>query len=213
MVETVNLRPSAAFLNIIFTGFSITPRNGDNTLLVEGGNQVDPIRHGDNAGIILFLCAIKHIIVNSVEEVGNALCDISQRERILIPSISTDRKTLPLGKIVGTNFETQWNSLSKGIRNVSKRLSELGSHFLLPIIELISRSITLPQVRLGPNTCLLQCLNKLVASGINLGSLRIRHLSCNPTRDDNNLDACNSRRQNQTLVISVYHHHYTNCAG
>lgn len=145
MVETTNLRPSTAFLNIIFTDFDIAPRKGDNALIVEGGNQVVPIRHGDNARIIHSLCLLKHAIVNSVKEVRDALCDVSQRDWFLIPSISADRKTLLFGKIVGTDFETEWNTLkTRVIREMlNKNKNLVISHFLFPIIELISRGIAL----------------------------------------------------------------------
>ena len=86
------------------------------------------------------------------------------------------------------------------------------TNLLFPVIELVSRSITLTQISLSTDTSLLQRLRQLLACAVDLGPLLIRRLRGDPTWDNDDLHTRHPRRQDQTLIVAMYHDHHTDRA-
>src|SRR5689334_6389993 len=87
------------------------------------------------------------------------------------------------------------------------------TRLLFPIVKLVSRGITFPQISLGPDTSLLERLCKVITALVDLGSLLVSRLSSDTAGNDNNLDTGDTRGKDQTLVVSVNHDHHTDSSG
>src|SRR5258708_39909813 len=64
----MNLRSPAAFLDIIFASFDVTPRNSSDTFIIESRNQIFPFCYHNNSRIVRFLGGTEHVTLNGFEE-------------------------------------------------------------------------------------------------------------------------------------------------
>lgn len=78
------------------------------------------------------------------------------------------------------------------------------TYLLLPVVELPTREVGVPQVRFGLDTSLFQILHELFTRIVDLRLVTL----VDTTRDDDRLDARNARREDQPLVITMHHDHY-----
>ena len=95
-----DLRFATTFLNIILTSLDFTPRYHDDTLVVECGDDVLPVRHLLDTRPVLLLGAIEHIVLNDLKESGNILANVGQGKGLLIAVIASNREGLLFLEVV-----------------------------------------------------------------------------------------------------------------
>ena len=128
--------------------------------------------------------------------------------------ISADGDGLGFGEIVGTYLESKRYTLYNVPTSVTlTKKKKKGDHLLFPIVELVSRRVSLPQICLGSNSNLFQSCRKLFARSVNLLPVLVGCTSSNTARYDDSLNGSYPGRKDQTLVISVNHDHHTNRTG
>lgn len=99
------------------------------------------------------------------------------------------------------------------LSHVRAQTRSLVAYLLFPVIELVPRSVSVPQVSLRPDARLLQPLRKFVAGVIDGLPLIVGGALGDTTRNNNNLDARHPGGKNQALVVAVDHDHDTDGSG
>jgi len=64
----MDLRSSAALLDIILAGLNITPRDGNDAFIVEGRDEIIPFGYLHDARVVCFLRAREHVALDGLEE-------------------------------------------------------------------------------------------------------------------------------------------------
>ena len=109
----------------------------------------------------------------------------------------------PISRRRGTPCQQKQNCMRE------RKVARKNNHLLFPIIELVPRRVTLPQIRVGPNTSLPQRLREIFTSRVNIRALLICRTCGDTTRNNNDLNACHTRGKDQSLVVTMDHHHNT----
>ena len=97
-----NSRFATTFLNIILTSLDFTPRQHDDALVVERGDDVLPVRHLLDARPVLLLGAIKHVVLYDLKESGNILANVGEGKGLLVAVIASNREGLLFLEVVGS---------------------------------------------------------------------------------------------------------------
>jgi hypothetical protein len=84
---------------------------------------------------------------------------------------------------------------------------------LFPIVELVSRRVSLPQTPLGSDPNFFQSCRKLFARPVNLLPVLVGCTSGDTARYDDSLNGSYPWRKDRALVIFVNHDHHTNRTG
>ena len=97
-----NPRFTTTFLDIILTSLDFTPRQHDDALVVERGDDVLPVRHLLDARPVLLLGAIEHVILYDLKESGNILANVGEGKGLLVAVIASNREGLLFLEVVGS---------------------------------------------------------------------------------------------------------------
>ena len=106
-----DLRLSAAFFDVVFTSFLLTPRHDHDTLVVQCRNDIFPFGDLFKTGEVQLLSALEHIVLDRFKQLRNGSGEIGERNRSLYPSIATDTESLLLLHIGGADLKTEGNTL------------------------------------------------------------------------------------------------------
>ena len=93
-------RFATSFLDIILTSLDFTPRHHDDTLVVERGDDVLPVRHLLDARPVLLFGAIEHVVLYELKESGNILANVGEGKGFLVPVIASNREGLLFLEVV-----------------------------------------------------------------------------------------------------------------
>jgi hypothetical protein len=98
--ERSNSRSATTFLDIILTSLDFTPRHHDDALVVERGDDVLPVRHLLDAGPVLLLGAIKHVVLYDLKESGNIRANVGEGKGLLVAVIASNGEGLLFLEVV-----------------------------------------------------------------------------------------------------------------
>ena len=78
---------------------------------------------------------------------------------------------------------------------------------MFPVVKLVTRSVAVSEIGLCSDADVDQGFGKFVTRVVDLVSVCITRLGRDAAWNDDNLDGSNAGRENQSLVITVYHDH------
>ena len=186
---------SGELLDLVLAVGDKAVRDENDVLGVESGDDVLPLLDLEAVLAERSLGLVVHVLLDGLEELGDLGGELGDGDGALLAGVAAGVRDDVLGGVLGTELDAEGNTLE------------------LPVVELPGGSVALTSVDVGADTGLLEggeeLVNLLHVCVLLLG----RHLGGEADGDEDGLDLGDTRREDETLVVTVDHDHDTDDTG
>lgn len=185
-------------LDLVLTLLGQAVGDQADVLVVQGRGEVVPVGDDLAVGAVLGVGAVVQILLDGFQESGHGggqLGDLNGSLTVLAGDVTTSSGDEAAGKLARTELKTQRNTTE------------------FPLVELPARGVTLSQIALSADASLAKSGNEAVDLVVELLTLLIGGLGGDTDGDDDGLGVSDTRRKDETAVVTVDHDHDTEGTG
>jgi len=180
-------------LDLVLTLLCQAVGNDTDVLVVQSGNKVIPVGDLDAVSLELRVGAVVQVRLDGLKQSRNASSQLGDRDAAL---------AVLAGDITAGGGNKVAGGLTRTELNAQRDTAEL------VLVELPAGGVA-ALITVGTDTGSNEDGDETVDLGIELLALLLGSLGCETDRDDDNLDLSHTRRQDETLVVTVDHDHNT----
>lgn len=185
-------------LDLVLTLLGQAVGDQADVLVVQGGGEVIPVGDDLAVGAVLGVGAVVQVLLDSFQESGHGggqLGDLDGSLAVLSGDVTTSSGDEAAGKLARTELETQRDTAE------------------FPLVELPAGGVTFSQIALGADAGVAEGGNEALNLAVELLALLIGGLGGDTDGDDDGLGVSDTRREDETAVVTVDHDHDTEGTG